>query len=129
MPTLHKGARVAFRRTSFSPWEIGTLDYAILNERNLLFGVWTDGEYIGEITINNLFWDIHEMSPNNPWHGDIVSREEFAKWVAEDYVSNYDGQGFFYDGKYEYMNVNADDEKDIMCPTYSNFPYVIWYNK
>ena len=130
MNTLHKGARVAFRRDIFSPWEIGTLDAARLNEHNLLFGIWkNDNEYVGEIKLNGLFWDIYEMSPDNPWCGDIVSREEFAEWVSDGYVSNYDGRGFYYDGKYEYMSVDADNAENVMCPIYSNFPYVIWYNK
>lgn len=130
MSTLHKGARVAFRRDIFSPWEIGTLDAATLNEHNLLFGIWeNDNEYVGEITLNGLFWDIHEMSPDNPWCGDIVSREEFAEWVSEGYVSSYDGQGFYYDGEYEYMPVDADNAENVICPVYANFPYVIWYNK
>lgn len=64
-------------------------------------------------------------------HGDLMTVEEFIEYCEGGYLTDYDGVGFFSDGKtYSYSNSIMSVKRFAGAkPADFDFGYVLWFNK
>ena len=59
--------------------------------------------------------------------GEIMTVEEFAERLEDGYIGDFDGDGYYHDGKRRitkpFLSLDPDEVRN------SGFPYVLWFNR
>ena len=66
-----------------------------------------------------------------PTYGDLMSLQDFIRYCKEGYFIDYDGIGFYSDGRVFWRDLVArpSDMVEDKVKNGPNFRYVIWLNK
>ena len=59
--------------------------------------------------------------------GEIMTVEEFAERLEDGYINEWDGDGYYHDGRSRVMKPFLSfDPEEVRN---SGFPYVLWFNR
>lgn len=66
---------------------------------------------------------------NNCTYGSVYTNEQFARYVACDGFTNYDGIGYYIGTDLMKTKEYVDFDEKIIRSKSDKYPYVFWYNK